>query len=192
MKTPVQGALAASLLQGQPAEVRTEATKPPPNILFIMADQVTPFMLGPYGQKVAHTPNLDQLASGGTVFDSAYCASPLCVPSRIGMLTGRLPHKTQGYDNASEFGAHFPTFLHYLNRAGYRTAGAGKCHFVGPEQMHGFDERLTPDIYPANFSMLPDWRLGPVFNEGTSVGGATADAGAIKMDPATWLRPDDV
>ncbi len=170
MKTPVQGALAASLLQGQTALTEAETKNPPPNILFIIADQVTPFMLGPYGQQAAHTPNLDQLARTGTVFEAAYCASPLCVPSRIGFLSGRLPHKVQGYDNASEFGAHIPTFLHYLNRAGYRTAGTGKCHFVGPDQKHGFAERLDPDIYPANFSMLPDWRLGAVFNEGTSVG----------------------
>jgi len=183
MKTPVQGALAASLLQGQPAEVRSGVAEPPPNILFIMADQVTPFMLGPYGQKVARTPNLDQLAAAGTVFDSAYCASPLCVPSRIAMLTSRLPHKTAGYDNASEFDAHLPTFLHYLKRAGYRTAGGGKCHFVGPDQKHGFDERFTPDIFPAGFSMLPDWRLGPVFNEGTSVG-----AQLQMLGPSKWTQ----
>jgi choline-sulfatase len=181
MKTPVQGALAASLLQGQAAEARTGTTKPPPNILFIMADQVTPFMLGPYGQKVAHTPNLDQLARTGTVFDSAYCPSPLCVPSRIGMFTGRWPLKSQGYDNASEFGAHIPTFVHYLKRAGYRTAAAGKCHFVGPEQKHGLDERLTPDIFPAGFSMLPDWQRGPVFNQGTS-----AEAQMRMLGPSQW------
>jgi choline-sulfatase len=183
MKTPVQGALAASLLQGQPAEVCTGATKPPPNILFIMADQMTPFMLGPYSQKVAHTPNLDQLARAGTVFESTYCASPLCVPSRIGMFTGRLPHKTEGYDNGSEFAAHFPTYIHYLKRAGYRTAVAGKCHFIGSDQMHGFDERLTPDIYPATFSMLFDWRLGPVFNPGTSV-----EAQLRMLGPSKWTH----
>ena len=76
MKTPVHGALAASLLQGQPAPVRTEATKPPPNILFIMADQVTPFMLGPYGQKVAHTPNLDELATQGHGFGCRLLRQP--------------------------------------------------------------------------------------------------------------------
>ncbi len=170
MKTPVQGALAASLMQGQATPAQAGTKNPLPNILFIIADQVTPFMLGPYGQKAAHTPNLDRLASTGTVFEAAYCASPLCVPSRIGLLSGRLPHKLHGYDNASEFGAHVPTFIHYLNRAGYRTAGTGKCHFIGPDQKHGFAERLDPDIYPANFSMLPDWRLGAVFNQGTSVG----------------------
>ena len=54
----------------------------PPNILLIMADQMTPFMTGPYGQRVARTPNLDRLARNGTVLENAYCNSPLCVPSR--------------------------------------------------------------------------------------------------------------
>ncbi len=183
IKTPVQGALAASLLQTQAAGTPETTKTSPPNILFIMADQVTPFMLGPYGQKVAHTPNLYDLARTGTVFDSAYCASPLCVPSRISLFTGRLPHKVEAYDNASEFAAHLPTFVHYLKRAGYQTAVAGKCHFVGPEQKHGFDERLTPDIFPAGFSMLPDWRRGPIFNPGTSVGAQLKMLGPSKWTP---------
>lgn len=183
MKTPVQTTLAASLLQGQSAEARSEPAKKPPNILFIMADQMTPFMIGPYGQKVAHTPHLDQLARTGTVFETAYCASPLCVPSRTAMFTGRLPHRTGGYDNGSEFPAHIPTYLHYLRRAGYRTAVAGKTHFIGPDQSHGFDERLTPDIYPATFSMLIDWRLGPVYNAGTSV-----EAQLRMLGPSKWTH----
>lgn len=183
MKAPVQTTLAAGLLRGGAAEARSQSAGAPPNILFIIADQVTPFMLGPYGQKIAHTPNLDELARRGTVFESAYCPSPLCVPSRIAMFTGRLPHKTEGYDNASEFAAHLPAFTHYLKRAGYRTAGAGKCHFVGPEQKHGIDERLSPDIFPAGFSMLPDWSLGPVFNQGTSVGAQLRMLGPSKWTP---------
>src|SRR6516164_1520410 len=62
-----------------------------PNILFLMVDQMTPFMIGPYGQKAAITPNLDRLARSGAVFDNAYCNAPLCVPSRTSMFSGRLP-----------------------------------------------------------------------------------------------------
>ena len=50
-----------------------------------------------------------------------------------------------------------PTFAHYLRQAGYRTALAGKMHFCGPDQLHGFEERLTTDIYPADFGWTPDW-----------------------------------
>jgi choline-sulfatase len=154
-----------------------------PNIVFIMADQMTPFMTSPYGQKVARTPNLERLARGGALFESAYCNSPLCVPSRTSMFTGRLPAAVETYDNASEFAAHRPTLMHYLRRAGYRTVVAGKCHFIGPDQLHGFDERLTPCIFPADFSMLPDWRLGPVYNKGTSV-----QAQLRALGPSIWNR----
>jgi choline-sulfatase len=152
---------------GSTQQAKTSGT--PPNILLIMADQMTPFMTAPYGQRVARTPNLDRLARNGTVLENAYCNSPLCVPSRTSMFTGRLPAPIESYDNASEFAARRPTFVHYLRRAGYRTAVAGKCHFIGPDQLHGFDERLTPCIFPADMTMLPDWRRGPVYNKGTSI-----------------------
>ena len=52
-----------------------------------------------------------------------------------------------------------PTIAHVLRAAGYQTALAGKMHFVGPDQLHGFEERLTTDIYPAGFDWTPDWTL---------------------------------
>lgn len=58
-------------------------TNPTPNILILMADQLTPFALPAYGNRVARTPTLDRLAAQGVVFDAAYCASPLCAPSRF-------------------------------------------------------------------------------------------------------------
>ena len=52
-----------------------------------------------------------------------------------------------------------PTFAHYARLQGYRTCLAGKLHAIGPDQLHGFEERLTTDIYPADFGWTPDWRL---------------------------------
>ena len=52
-----------------------------------------------------------------------------------------------------------PTIAHVLRAAGYDTALAGKMHFVGPDQLHGFEERLTTDVYPSGFDWTPDWRL---------------------------------
>jgi len=173
--------LAAGPLSAQQRPAAGAGPAGRPNIVFFLVDQMTPFMTGPYGQKVAHTPNMDRLAAGGTLFETAYCNSPLCVPSRVSLFTGRLPQAVEAYDNASEFQAHRPTMLHYLRRAGYRTAVAGKCHFIGPDQLHGFDERLTPCIFPAGFSMLPDWRLGPVYNKGTSV-----QAQLRMLGPSKW------
>jgi choline-sulfatase len=128
-----------------------------PNLLVLMADQLTARVLPTYGGKVAKTPHIDALSRDGVVFDSFYCNSPLCAPSRFSFLSGQLPSKIGAYDNAAEFPASVPTFAHYLRAAGYQTSLAGKMHFCGPDQLHGFEERLTTDIYPADFGWTPDW-----------------------------------
>jgi len=129
----------------------------PPNILILMADQMTPRVLSAYGGQVAKTPTIDRLAREGVVFENAYCNSPLCAPSRYALMSGQLPSATGGYDNAAEFAADTPTFAHYLRAAGYLTLLSGKMHFCGADQLHGFEERLTTDIYPADFGWTPDW-----------------------------------
>src|SRR5262249_49119793 len=128
-----------------------------PNLLILMADQMNPAFLPAYGHKVVKTPNIDALAETGVVFDAAYCNSPLCAPSRYVFLSGQLPSRTQGFDNAAELAADVPTFAHYLRRAGYNTVLAGKMRFCGADQLHGFEERLTTDISPADFGWTPDW-----------------------------------
>ena len=100
---------------------------------------------------------MQALAKDGVVFDSAYCASPLCSPSRASFMAGLLPSRTRVYDNAAEFAADIPTFAHRLRLRGYRTILSGKMHFCGPDQMHGFEQRLTTDIYPADYGWTPDW-----------------------------------
>jgi choline-sulfatase len=121
-----------------------------------MADQLTPAVLPAYGGR-ARTPHIDALAERGVVFANAYCNSPLCAPSRAVMLTGRLPSATGAYDNAADFSVQTPTFAHYLRLAGYRTILAGKMHLCGADQLHGFEARLTTDIYPADLGWTPDW-----------------------------------
>ncbi len=130
-----------------------------PNILLVMADQLAAAHLPAYGNTVVHAPRLAQLAREGVVFESAYCASPLCAPSRFSLLAGRRPSSIGAYDNAAELPAGTPTIAHVLRAAGYETTLAGKMHFVGPDQLHGFEERLTTDVYPSDFDWTPDWRL---------------------------------
>ncbi|MCT4700655.1 choline-sulfatase [Enterobacteriaceae bacterium H20N1] len=129
-----------------------------PNIVILMADQLTAGALRTYGNNVSLTPNIDKLACEGVVFESAYCNSPLCAPSRAAMMTGQFLSNNGVFDNAAEFRADSPTFCHYLREQGYRTWLSGKMHFCGPDQLHGFDERLTTDIYPADFGWTPDWQ----------------------------------
>ena len=128
-----------------------------PNILIVMADQLNPAFLPVYGHPLVKTPHLSVLAKHAVVFDNAYCNSPLCSPSRGVLMTGQLPSRTGIYDNAAEFRADIPTFAHYLRALGYRTVLSGKMHFCGPDQLHGFEERLTTDIYPADYGWTPDW-----------------------------------
>jgi len=128
-----------------------------PNILFVMADQLGAPALAAYRDSNIKTPNIDRLAAKGTVFENAYCNSPLCSTSRVSMLSGRLPSDLDAFDNASEFPAQVPTFAHYLRASGYRTCLSGKMHLVGPDQLHGFEDRLTTDFYPVDFGWTPDW-----------------------------------
>ncbi len=130
-----------------------------PNIVLIMADQLAPQFTSTYGHPVVKTPNLDALAQRGFRFDNAYCNSPLCAPSRFSFMSGQLVTRIAAYDNAAEFPASIPTFAHYLRMMGYRTCLSGKMHFVGPDQLHGFEERVTTDIYPSDYAWTPDWEL---------------------------------
>ncbi len=132
--------------------------KTAPNILIIMVDQLngTLFPDGPVDW--LHAPNLKALAARSARFANSYTASPLCAPGRASFMSGQLPSRTGVYDNAAEFASSIPTYAHHLRRAGYQTCLSGKMHFVGPDQMHGFEERLTTDIYPADFGWTPDYR----------------------------------
>ena len=130
-----------------------------PNIVLIMADQLAPQFTAAYDHPLVKTPHLQYLADRGARFDAAYCNSPLCAPSRFSFMSGQLVTRIAAYDNASEFPASIPTFAHYLRMMGYKTCLSGKMHFVGPDQLHGFDERVTTDIYPADFAWTPDWEL---------------------------------
>ena len=128
-----------------------------PNILVIQADQLTSLCLSAYGKPYAITPNIDKIAQNGTTFTNSYCNNPVCGPSRASMMTGRLPSDIGVFDNGAEFLASEPTFAHYLRTLGYKTTLSGKMHFVGPDQLHGFEERLTTDIYPSDFAWTADW-----------------------------------
>jgi choline-sulfatase len=130
----------------------------PPNLLLIMVDQLAAGWLPAYAHPVVQAPNLMRLAHDGVVLESAHCPSPLCLPSRAALLTGKLPSRVGAYDNAAELPASTPTVAHHLRLHGYAASLAGKMHFVGPDQLHCFEERLTTDVYPADLLWTPDWR----------------------------------
>ncbi len=127
------------------------------HLLIVMADQLTALVLGCYGHREVKSPHINRLAAEGVLFESAYSSSPLCTPARYAFMTGQNISQCGGYDNAAYLTATMPTFAHYLRLMGYKTCLSGKMHFVGPDQLHGFEERVTTDIYPADFGWVPDW-----------------------------------
>ncbi|UUP19702.1 choline-sulfatase [Nitratireductor thuwali] len=128
-----------------------------PNILILMADQLNGTLFPDGPAEFLHAPNLAALAGRSARFANTYTASPLCAPGRASFMSGQLPGRTRVYDNAAEFASDIPTYAHHLRRAGYHTCLSGKMHFVGPDQLHGYEERLTTDIYPADFGWTPDY-----------------------------------
>jgi choline-sulfatase len=128
-----------------------------PNIVLIQADQLTAMVLSMYGGKTVKTPHMDDIAENGVTFLNSYCNNPVCGPSRSSMMSGQLSSAVGCYDNAGELLSSIPTFAHYLRYIGYRTCLSGKMHFVGADQLHGFEERLTTDIYPSDFGWTADW-----------------------------------
>lgn len=121
-----------------------------PNLLYIHSDQHCPAVLGCYGDPVVATPNLDRLAAAGVRFTDAYCPSPLCVPSRMSMLTGRHPFENEVWTNEHVLSSGAPTLAHSLGAAGYRPVLIGRLHSMGPDQLRGYAERYVGD-HESNF-----------------------------------------
>jgi len=125
-------------------------TRQRPNLLYIHTDQHNPYVTGCYGDPLVQTPNLDRLAANGVVFTNAYCNSPICVPSRMAMLTGRHPYQNAVWTNSHSLDSSIPTLAHAMGAAGYRPVLIGRMHAVGPDQLHGYAERLVGD-HSANY-----------------------------------------
>jgi len=159
----------------------------PPNLVVVLADQLSASALPAYGNGVVRAPHLERLGQEGLVFERALCASPLCVPSRASLMTGLPPSQTGAIDNAGELPAGVPTFAHRLRLLGYRTVLVGKMHFIGPDQLHGFEERPMTDVYPAGFDWIPDWELAdderlPWYHDLRSVVGAGPVRSTLQLE----------
>lgn len=120
-----------------------------PNVLLIMTDQQRWDTLGCYGNEVIETPNLDFLASQGTVFEHAYTPSPSCTPARAALLTGMDPWNTGilGMGKGQkQMGIGFShTLPGELVAAGYHTQGVGKMHFQPQRALNGFHNTVLDE-----------------------------------------------
>ena len=115
----------------------------PPNILFLMADQLAPHFLPAYGHRVVKSLRLDEVAAGTTIFDAHYSNSPLCVPARVGLMSGRLPSEIDVFDSGCDYAFSVPTLARYPRANGYVTVQTGKAHYRrGPGPRTG--ESISP------------------------------------------------
>ncbi len=115
-----------------------------PNLLLIMTDQQSASAMSCAGNEYLHTPAMDSLAASGVLFDNSYCTNPLCVPSRAGMFSGRMPHQAGAPYNvsASDDLTDLPLMGRLLADAGYQCSYVGKWHLPVPQKnvdQHGFE-----------------------------------------------------
>ena len=111
-----------------------------PNILVIMTDEHNASVMGCAGNPIIHTPNLDGLAKDGVMFDACYCASPLCVPSRLSFTTGKYASRVGAWNNDCELSSpDYPSLPAALNSVGYESFLCGKMHYAA-DRRYGFKE----------------------------------------------------
>jgi len=115
-----------------------------PNLIFFLSENHARHVAGCYGHPVARTPTLDRLAQRGTVFDNAYCASPICCPARASIATGLYPHQTGYWENSTAYDGRIPTWMHRLREAGHEVTAIGKLHYRRTEDDNGFSEEILP------------------------------------------------
>lgn len=99
-----------------------------PNFLLFITDQHRADHLGIYGNAVVQTPNIDRLGSHGWVAERCYVASPICMPNRASLMTGRMPSVHGARHNGVPLPLSQTTFVERLRDAGYRTGLVGKSH----------------------------------------------------------------
>ena len=122
-----------------------------PNILLIMCDQLRADVLGCYGNSLVNTPNINRLASRGVRFERAYSQTPVCVPARHGLISGKSPFEIGLIDNdrnIKEFSNPLPELV---KKQGYFTCAVGKMHFYPVRKHYGFDRMYLSEEVPGHF-----------------------------------------
>jgi len=141
-----------------------------PNFVFLIADQLRADHLGAYGNTVVRTPHIDALARGGTRWDACYVASPICMPNRASLMTGRMPLTHGVRHNGIPLDMRAATFVDALRRAGYATAMIGKSHlqnmtgrpaFYPPPEARFEREAFEPGDGRYDQEWMPSWRDDP-------------------------------
>lgn len=199
------GLLVVSLLVGLMVgfAAETQAQQSSPNVLFIVSDDLAN-LLGAYGDSLAKTPNLDQLAGRGLRFDRAYCAFPLCGPSRNSMLTGLYPNSTGILQNGQIFRQTIPkhcSLPQAFRLSGYVTARVGKLyHYNVPNSVgtDGHDDPASWELeanpagvdrlqeHPKIKSLIPN-QFGGTLSWFASPADEAKHTDSLLVDDAAWM-----
>jgi choline-sulfatase len=116
----------------------------PKRLIVFVSDNHSRDALGCYGHPYVKTPALDSIARRGTRFTGACSASPLCVPARAAMATGRFPHQTGYWDNAIAYDGRVTSWMRRLRDQGHRVTSIGKLHYRSIDEDHGMTEEILP------------------------------------------------
>lgn len=119
-------------------------TTTPSNVLLLLSDEQDAHALGCAGHRFVHTPHLDALAAGGTRFTNAFTPSPICVPARASLATGRWVHQDGYWDNAMGYDGRVRGWGHALLDAGHRVESIGKLHYADARAPTGFSHQHAP------------------------------------------------
>ncbi len=164
-----------------PQVMRSQAPGKPPNVVFIMCDQMRGDSMTFMGHPVARTPNLDRLAQRGISFDNYYSNNPVCTPARKSIFSGRYPHEHGSLTNRHGEMLSMPgTMIDYFKQRGYRTGYVGKNHAFGEDAMKAVDFYKHRDREPFrkyNQYVPPEWHSDTYWpSEETHAWLNTADA----------------
>ena len=113
------------------------AGNPPPNILYIMADDHAAHAISAYGSKINKTPNIDRIANQGVRLTNCFCTNSICAPSRAAILTGQYSNKNGVYTLDDAIDPKRDNVAKEMRQAGYQTAMIGKWHLE--TEPSGFD-----------------------------------------------------
>lgn len=170
----------------------------PANLLFLFSDEQDGRYLGAAGHGLVQTPNLDRLAARGTRFTDAYTTSPICVPARASVATGRWAHETRCWDNALAWRGEPRGWGHAMLDAGLRVESIGKLHFANAEDPTGFSAQHLPmhldggvgQVWGSIRDPLPSSsRRSPIFDElGAGESAYNRYDSSVAQAAADWLR----
>jgi N-sulfoglucosamine sulfohydrolase len=159
--------ITAQILSGMLLPMGSQSATPykesPLNIVIFIADDLGRNDIGPYGNKIVQTPNIDQLGNESLLFSNAFASSPTCSPSRSSIYTSMFPFRNGAHANHTVVKEGVKTLPVYLQDLGYRVAIAGKFH-VGPMSLFPFELIHNTNVQePGTEGVLnTDLNMGPV------------------------------